>query len=63
MLMTKLTDIEQQIKMERRMRRKTQKFYKNMKETCKGNEKAGKGNILVELGFIRKKSIHLLFVL
>ena len=47
MLLKKLAEIEQQIKMERRMRRKTQKFYKSMKETSKGNEKTGKGTYII----------------
>ena len=43
MLLSKLTEIEQQIKLEKRTRKKTQRFYKNLRESNKGNEKTAKG--------------------
>lgn len=44
--MSKLTDIEQQIKLEKRTRRKTQRFYKNLRDTNKGHEKHARGESL-----------------
>lgn len=53
MLCSKLTTLEQELKMEKRVRRKTQKFYKSRVEASRGamdfgkNDKTAKGKTFI----------------
>lgn len=64
MLLTKLSALSQEIKMEKRSRRRTQKFYKSLVDSSKNNvfevaknDKAAKGKAF------RSFSIHVLIAI